>query len=277
VWVDRVGVEGYLVVEVCQGGSVVGGGFPKALLLFRGELDVSSLSWRDLLLSCGLGQLLFVILFHEAVIVVVSSDCLGWFLSGLPLHIYQLVRGGESPEKWGDGLVGFQRGNGFRQVGFCLSCFNVVCHNDGGGPGDYVVFHMSELIVGSSTGLFGSDSVFKWVAVDFYDALLIFVEGNEEFVVVATGGVLAVLGEAVYGCSGVKATSEVCFGCAPEGHISRFSMFNLEFSGGVFGHAGGAVMFVTGEVLGLRDCVVAVAVGLISAGSTLDVGSCGFC
>jgi hypothetical protein len=54
-------------------------------------------------------------------------------------------------------------------------------------------------------------------------------------------------------------------------------MFNLRFSGGVFGHAGGAVVFVTWEVLGLGDGVVALAVGLVCAGSTLDVGSYGFC
>jgi hypothetical protein len=40
---------------------------------------------------------------------------------------------------------------------------------------------------------------------------LIFVEGDEEFVVVATGGALAILGEAVCGNSGVKTTGEVSF------------------------------------------------------------------
>jgi hypothetical protein len=96
-------------------------------------------------------------------------------------------------------LIRFQRGDRFGKVRLCLGCFNVVCHDDGGGPSDSIVFHLRGLIVGSSANFFGWNSVLDGRAVDFYDVFLIFIHGYEEFVIMTTRGVLAIVDEAVRG------------------------------------------------------------------------------
>jgi hypothetical protein len=116
---------------------------------------------------------------------------------------------GEGSEDGGDRLVGFQRCDGLGFILLQFGSLQMVGQNDGGSPGDEKVLNLGG---GRSPGFFGGDVAFEGGAVDLNDVFLVPIEGGEQFVVLATGRVQAVVGEAVNGGPAIELALEVCFG-----------------------------------------------------------------